>query len=73
MVTENAPSGQDVMVIKELMNRFLLIIAGDVHSAMEDYDRENDYSRHYQFEANDQNALFANYISDCYKYMDILS
>lgn len=73
MVTENAPSGQDVMVIKELMNRFLLIIAGDVHGAMEDYNYENDYNRYYEFEANDQCARFANYISDCYKYMDILS
>lgn len=73
IATENAPSGQDVMIIKELMNRFLLIMAGDVHSAMEDYDRENDYSRHYQFESNDCCAQFANYISDCYKYKDIIS
>lgn len=73
MVTENSPSGQDVMVIKELMDRFLLLIAGDVHAAMEDYDHDNDYSRLYQFEANDCNARFANYISDCDKYKDILS
>jgi len=73
IATENAPSGQDVMVIKELMDRFLLIIAGDVHAAMEDYDHENDYSRLYQFEANDCMAQFANYISDCHKYKDILS
>lgn len=73
IVTENAPSGQDVMVIKELMNRFLLMIAGDIHSALEDYNYDNDYSRYYQFEANDCHASFANYISDCYEYKDILS
>lgn len=73
IATENKPSGQDVMVIKELMDRFLLLMAGDVQGAMEDYSHDNDYSRYYQFEANDCCAQFANYISDCHKYQDILS
>ena len=68
IVAENKPSGDDVRTIKELMDRFLTMLAGDFKEACQDFDRAT-YSRYHEFEANDCHASFANYIGDCKQFM----
>jgi len=73
ILKDNKPSGDDVRTLKELMNRFMLMLAGDFKEACQDFDHNNDYNRYYNFESNDCHAMFANYISDCKKFMDFIS
>jgi len=72
IVSQNKPSGDDVRTIKEMMNRFLSMLAGDFEEACRDFDRDV-YNRYYTFESNDCQAMFANYIGDCQKFMGFIS
>jgi len=69
ILNENKPGSSDVMIIKDLMDRFLLMLAGDFKDALQDYNYDTDYDIHYKFESNDCNAMFANYISDFAEFM----
>ncbi len=73
IVAENKPSGDDVRIIKEIMDRFLIMLAGDFKEACKDFEFSDNYSSYYKFESNDCNAMFANYINDCKTYLNFIS
>ena len=68
IIMNNRPSSSDVLIIREIMGRFLLALSGDLRGAVEDFDKDT-YTRYCDFEANkDHYALFSNYLSDIQKY-----
>lgn len=65
---ENEPDSDDLLVIKDLLNVFMLVLAGDVKTVVAGYSFKKDYDK-YEFESNDCSAMFANAIYDLWKYM----
>jgi len=68
ILKENNPSNGDVEIIVEIMARFGAMVLGDFTTALKGFTPKL-YSRYYQFESNDQGALFSNILGDCQKFI----
>jgi len=66
---ENEPDLDDLMIINELLSRFVWILSGELDEAFKGYSYDKDYNRYYEFESNDQMAMFSNYLNDCKRFM----
>jgi hypothetical protein len=68
IIRENEPSSDDLLVIKALIDKFMLVLAGDVEAVVKGYSFKKDYNK-LDFESNDCCAMFSNGLYDLWKYM----
>lgn len=68
IMTDNDPSAEDMTIIANMVIRFTHMVTGNYERATKGVSQKT-YSDFYKFESNDCHARFANYLSDCKKYM----